>query len=50
MAAILTNGLSAKGWGSRAARPPSLPHRQIDEIEFGAAHMRWDGDDPDDPP
>ena len=38
MAAIITNGLSAKGWGSRAARPPSLPHRQgrQDRIRRGA--------------
>jgi len=33
----------------RLARHPFLTGR-VDKIEFGAAHMRWDGDDPDDPP
>jgi len=49
MAAILNNGQPKAGDRVRLARHPFLTGR-VDKIEFGAAHMRWDGDDSDDPP
>src|SRR6516162_8150462 len=42
MAAILNNGQPKAGDRVRLARHPFLTGR-VDKIEFGAAHMRWDG-------